>query len=49
MTTPALLGIRGLSNGGLLTAACYNQRPDLYGAVISEIPLADVMWLDQTD
>ncbi|HEX2465190.1 MAG TPA: prolyl oligopeptidase family serine peptidase, partial [Thermoanaerobaculia bacterium] len=49
VTTPAQLGIRGLSNGGLLTAACYNQRPDLYGAAISEIPLADVMWLDQTD
>jgi prolyl oligopeptidase len=49
VTTPAQLGIRGLSNGGLLTAACYNQRPDLYAAAISEIPLADVMWLDQTD
>jgi prolyl oligopeptidase len=49
ITTQGLLGIRGLSNGGLLTAACYNQRPDLFGAVISEIPLADVMWLDETD
>ena len=49
VTTPRLLGIRGLSNGGLLIAACYNQRPDLYAAAIAEIPLADVMWLDRTD
>jgi len=49
VTTPRLLGIRGLSNGGLLVAACYNQRPDLYAAAIAEIPLADVMWLDRTD
>ena len=38
---PERLAIRGLSNGGLLTGACLVQRPDLYGAVISELPLLD--------
>jgi prolyl oligopeptidase len=38
---PGHLAIRGLSNGGLLTGACLTQRPDLFGAVISELPLLD--------
>jgi prolyl oligopeptidase len=38
---PGHLAIRGLSNGGLLTGACLAQRPDLFGAVISELPLLD--------
>jgi prolyl oligopeptidase len=48
-TRAARLGIKGLSMGGLLTATCYNQRPDLYGAVISEVPLVDVLALGDTE
>lgn len=38
---PGCLAIRGLSNGGLLTGACITQRPDMFGAVIAELPLLD--------
>ncbi len=42
VTTAAQLGIQGGSNGGLLVAACMTQRPDLFGAVVSEVPLLDM-------
>ncbi|WP_442857158.1 prolyl oligopeptidase family serine peptidase [Burkholderia sp. TSV86] len=41
-TTPKQLAIRGASNGGLLTAACMIQRPDLFGAVVSEMAVLDM-------
>lgn len=43
ITTPAQLGVMGGSNGGLLTGVMYTQRPDLFGAVISQVPLLDMM------
>ncbi|MGB5757753.1 MAG: prolyl oligopeptidase family serine peptidase [Acidimicrobiales bacterium] len=43
ITTPGRLGVRGGSNGGLLTAAVMIQRPDLFGAVVSQVPVTDML------
>ena len=42
-TNTQKLAIMGRSNGGLLTAACMIQRPELYGAVISWVPVTDML------
>ena len=43
ITSPAHLGIQGGSNGGLLVGAVMVQRPDLFNAVLCEVPLLDMM------
>lgn len=43
MTTPKKLGVFGTSNGGLLAAVMGTQRPDLFGAVVSDVPLTDML------
>jgi prolyl oligopeptidase len=42
ITSPPHLGISGGSNGGLLVGAVMVQRPDLFGAVLSSVPLLDM-------
>lgn len=42
-TTPNKLAIRGGSNGGLLCGAVMAQRPDLFRAVVMQIPLLDMI------
>ncbi len=41
-TTSKMLAIDGRSNGGLLVGVAYTQRPELYGAVLMGVPLADM-------
>jgi prolyl oligopeptidase len=42
-TTPKQLGIMGGSNGGLLVSASMVQRPELFGAVVCQVPLIDML------
>jgi len=43
ITSPAHLGIMGGSNGGLLMGVMLNQRPDLWNAVVVQVPLLDML------
>jgi prolyl oligopeptidase len=47
-TTHSRIAIIGASNGGLLTAASYNQRPELFGAVVSEVAAVDMLRFQDT-
>lgn len=42
VTSPRNLGIMGGSNGGLLMGVALTQRPDLFNAVLCEVPLLDM-------
>lgn len=42
VTSPAHLGIMGGSNGGLLMGVALTQRPDLFNAIVCEVPLLDM-------
>jgi prolyl oligopeptidase len=42
-TTPARLAAAGGSNGGLLMGAALTQRPDLFRAVVIQVPLLDML------
>lgn len=42
VTTTKKLGVIGASNGGLLTSVMLTQRPELFGAIVSKVPLTDM-------
>src|SRR5690606_38218765 len=43
VTSAERLAIYGRSNGGLLVAAAITQRPELYRAAVSAVPLTDMI------
>ena len=42
-TTADQIVAQGGSNGGLVVAACLNQRPELYGCVVAKVPVLDCL------
>ncbi len=44
VTRPGRLGVQGGSNGGLLTGVMLTRFPDLFGAVVCQVPLLDIGW-----
>lgn len=42
-TIAGKIGVFGSSNGGLLAAVVGTQRPDLFGAVVSDVPITDML------
>jgi len=42
ITTPERLGIRGGSNGGLLVGVMLTRYPELFGAIVCQVPLLDM-------
>jgi prolyl oligopeptidase len=47
ITTPRRLGIQGGSNGGLLMGVALTQRPELWNAVVIQVPLLDMLRYDK--
>ncbi|PJK07807.1 S9 family peptidase [Lysobacteraceae bacterium NML08-0793] len=47
ITSPAHLGVQGGSNGGLLTGNMLTQYPELFGAVVIQVPLLDMRRYNQ--
>lgn len=47
ITSPDHLGIQGGSNGGLLVGVAMTQRPDLFDAVVIQVPLLDMRRYNQ--
>ena len=43
ITSPRRLGIQGGSNGGLLMGVQFTQHPDLWNAVVIDVPLLDMI------
>src|SRR6185369_2982842 len=43
LTRPERIAIEGGSNGGLLVGAVMLQRPDLFGASVCRVPVADML------
>ena len=43
VTSPRRLGIMGGSNGGLLMGVALTQRPELYHAIVIQVPLFDML------
>jgi prolyl oligopeptidase len=43
ITSPAKLGIRGGSNGGLLMGVEFTQHPEMWNAVVIQVPLLDML------
>ena len=41
--TPEMIGIRGGSNGGLLTSGALVQYPEQFGAAVIQVPLTDML------
>lgn len=47
LSSPARFGIYGGSNGGLLMGVEFNQHPDLWKAVVIQVPLLDMLRYEQ--
>ena len=47
VTTPMQLGAMGGSNGGLLMGNMLTMRPDLFGAIVAQVPLFDMRRYDK--